>query len=226
MRKIKKNYVWDEVERLLIALYTLPTRWRLYFADLMLGGFRRGEMLAIEWDKLDYMNGAIYVENQITFDEVGKVIEGEVKTEESEDWVAMPQWFMEELKLYRREWNKEKLQCPKWLGEDKQYVFHSGNGKMYYPTTPTVTWRRFLAANGLDHLKLHGLRHTAGMLLRESGSDLKTIQEQLRHTKLATSADIYTHKSAVVSRTAIDRLEVLNPMNSKSATRPATLSNE
>ncbi|MFF2156581.1 hypothetical protein ACFVVQ_14945 [Paenibacillus chitinolyticus] len=37
------------------------------------------------------------------------------------------------------------------------------------------------------------------MLLRESGSDLKTIQERLRHTKIGTTADIYTHESESIS---------------------------
>ncbi|MNJ74738.1 site-specific tyrosine recombinase XerC [compost metagenome] len=63
----------------------------------------------------------------------------------------------------------------------------------------------------LPHVKLHGLRHTAGMLLRESGIDLKTIQERLRHTKLDTTANIYTHESEEINRAAADSLESLNP---------------
>ncbi|MEC0092852.1 tyrosine-type recombinase/integrase [Paenibacillus macquariensis] len=212
MRGKKQSYNWAEVEKLLVALYVLPRGWRLYFTGVMLGGFRRGELLAIEWsNSLDYASNSIYIENQITFDELGKKIEGEVKTAESEGWVAMPKWYMDELKLFHREWKKEKMQCKQWLGEEKQYIFHGGNGMMYYPTTPTMTWRRFLNKNDLAHVKLHGLRHTAGMLLRESGADLKTIQERLRHTKLGTTADIYTHKSELISRTAADQLEGLNP---------------
>lgn len=222
LRSKKQAYTWDEVETLIFALYALTTRWRLYFTGVMLGGFRRGEMLAVEWDNLDYDRGAIYVENQITLDEEGHKKEGEVKTEESEGWVPMPRWYMNELKTYKKEWNKEKLNCKNWLGGDKQYIFHGGDGVMYYPSTPTTTWRRFLKKNNLPLVKLHGLRHTAGMLLRESGADLKTIQEQLRHTKIGTTADIYTHKSSTISREATDKLELLNPKQSKNAPRSAT----
>ncbi|BFH65409.1 hypothetical protein PAJ34TS1_60010 [Paenibacillus azoreducens] len=123
----------------------------------------------------------------------------------------MPKWYMDELKRYEREWRKERMSCKNWLGEDKQYIFHGGRGIMYYPSTPTGTWSKFLEKNGLPHVKLHGLRHTAGMLLRESGADLKTIQERLRHTKLDTTANIYTHKSEAISRAAADQLEELNP---------------
>jgi integrase len=55
------------------------------------------------------------------------------------------------------------------------------------------------------------------MLLRESGADLNTIKERLRHTKIGTTADIYTHESMIVSREAADRLETLNPRVSKFA---------
>lgn len=217
MRSVKKHYTWSEVETLLIALYKLPDNWRLYFTGVMLGGYRRGEFLAVEWPNVDHERGAIWIENQITFDEAGNKIEAEVKTDESEGWVAMPKWYMDELKRYERHWKKEKLNCKKWLGGDKQYIYHGGQGIMYYPTTPTVTWRRFLKANHLPHVKLHGLRHTAGMLLRESGADLKTMQERLRHTKIGTTADIYTHESEIINREAADRLEGLRPNQYKIA---------
>ncbi|WP_228101511.1 tyrosine-type recombinase/integrase [Paenibacillus donghaensis] len=80
-----------------------------------------------------------------------------------------------------------------------------------------MTWSRLLASNKLPHVKLHGLRYTAGMLLRESGADLKTIQERLRHTKLDTTANIYTHKSEAISRAAADQLKELNPKSIKFA---------
>lgn len=217
IRSKKKVYTRQEVEKLLTALYALPTRWRLYFTGAILGGFRRGELLAVEWPNVDYESCAIWIEKQITLDEDGNKIEGEVKTEESEGWVAMPRWYMDELKRYEREWKKEKMSCKNWLGGNKQYIFHSGQGVMYFPSTPTLTWSRFLEKNGLPHVKLHGLRHTAGMLLRESGADLKTIQERLRHSKLDTTANIYTHKSETISRAAADQLEELNPKWFKTA---------
>ncbi|WP_375162538.1 site-specific integrase [Paenibacillus sp. Pae15] len=188
---------------------------------MLLGGFRRGEMLAVEWPQVDFENGGIFITKQITYDEQGNKTEGELKTEESEGFVPMPQWYMNDLKEYRRQWNKEKLRCKNWLGGEKLYVFHSGNGIMYYPDTATGTWRKFLRRNGLPHIRLHDLRHTTAMLLRESGKDLKTIQERLRHSRLETTANIYTHESMLVSREAADSLETLDPRIKKFAPRSA-----
>ncbi|MFC9778822.1 site-specific integrase [Paenibacillus chitinolyticus] len=46
--------------------------------------------MAVEWNDISYERRAIWIEDQITFDEEGNKIESEVKTEESEGWVYMP----------------------------------------------------------------------------------------------------------------------------------------
>jgi len=214
IRAQKKNFTTEEAVAVMKAMDTLPAQWRMYFMGAMISGLRRGEMLAIEWKDVDFEKGAIYVESQITLTEEGKKKEGELKTEESEGWIAMPSWYMDELKRYELHWKKEKMRCIDWKGKDKEYLFHSGEGEMYFPSTPTATWRKFLKRNNIPHVKLHGLRHTAGMLLRESGADMKTIQERLRHTKLSTTMDIYTHESEEISRAAANKLEALNPKTS------------
>lgn len=223
MKDVKQSYTKAEVAELLLAMYKLPEQWRLYFTGVMLGGYRRGEYLAVEWPDLDHDHSSIYVDKQITVDKDGNKVESEVKTVESEGWVPMPKWYMEELRRYEHTWKKEKLLCKKWMGEEgKKYIFHSGNGVMYYPSTATNTWSKFLAKNGFPHVKLHGLRHTAATLLREHGADQRSIQKFLRHAKLETT-DRYTHEKETVSRAVIDPLEDLNPKNKKSKNLPHKL---
>lgn len=216
MRSVKQSYTQSEVAKLLLALYKLPNGWRLYFTGVMMGGYRRGEFLAVEWPDVSYERSAIWIDKQISIDREGRKEEREVKTVESEGWVPMPRWYMDELKSFEREWKKEKLACPKWEGGDKQYIFHGGNGVMYYPGTATKTWSKFLKRNNLPHIKLHGLRHTAGTLLREYGADQRTIQKFLRHSKMETT-DRYVHESDTISRAAIAPLEDLNPEKLKFA---------
>ncbi|MNW38759.1 Tyrosine recombinase XerC [compost metagenome] len=216
MKDVKQSYTRTEVAELILALYSLPDRWRLYFTGVMLGGFRRGEFLAVEWTDIDYKRSAIYIEKQITVDQEGNKVESEVKTIESEEWVPLPKWYMDELKKYRREWLKEKLNCKKWLGGNKEYIFHGKNGEMYFPSTPTNTWAKFLNDHKFTHVKLHGLRHTAATLLREHGADQRSIQKFLRHAKVETT-DRYTHETETVNRALIDPLESLNPERLKFA---------
>lgn len=221
LKKRKKSYTKAEAKLAIEALLKEPDRWFLYFTGVMIGGFRRGEYTAVEWSQMDFERCGIHIDKQWTFDEKGKPKEGELKTEESEAFVPMPHWYMGAMKEFKRTWNKEKLRCPEWKGGNKQYVFHSGAGRPYYPTTPTLTWRRLLKRHGLPAIRLHDLRHTTAMLLRSGRFDTKTIQERLRHTRSTTTENIYMHEDEEISREAADYFEDLQPGRHPLATQDA-----
>jgi len=219
LRSRKKAYTKSEVEVLIEKLLDEPPHWRLYYLGIVLGGFRRGEMLGMEWPQVDFERGGLHVEKQISLDEQGRPVEADLKTEESRAFVPMPRWYMNELSKYREIWIKERWhlqQSGKWQGGEKQFLFHNGFGEKYYPSTPSLHWRRFLDKHGLPRIRLHDLRHTTATILREDGADLKSIQERLRHTRLSITADLYTHETEAVSRETADRLEKLNPFRSRS----------
>jgi integrase len=46
---------------------------------------------------------------------------------------------------------------------------------------------------GLDHLTIHGLRHTHATMLLEAGINPKVVSERLGHASIATTMDIYSH---------------------------------
>lgn len=218
----KKMKYYDEEEAMAVieALYKEPPVWRLYFLGAMLGGFRRGELLALEWPDINFEENTITINKSISLTENGQPVVTKPKTEASEGIVVMPEWYMKELKEYHLDWKKEKLKLGDvWQGEGKQFVFHNGFGKPFYHTTPTSRWRKFLIRYGLKNVRLHDLRHTAATLLIEAsirdGADpdvtLKAVQERLRHTKLQTTADLYTHVTKKVSKTVASKLEKLAP---------------
>jgi integrase len=56
-------------------------------------------------------------------------------------------------------------------------------------------------------VRIHDLRHTAATWLDGEGVDMKTIQRALRHTRLATTSEIYTHFIVEVQRRAADSMD-------------------
>ena len=48
---------------------------------------------------------------------------------------------------------------------------------------------------GLPDARFHDLRHTFAVISFESGDDVKTVQENMGHSKANTTLDVYTHFS-------------------------------
>lgn len=211
-RKKMKFYDEEDAQAVIAALDLEPTKWRLNFLGAMLGGFRRGELIALEWPEINFELNTIQVIKSISLTKDGVAQEKRPKTEMSEREVDMPDWYMEELRRFYDEWNVEKeLLGSEWQGGEHQYVFHNGTGKPYYHNTPSMTWRRFIKRHKLPEVRLHDLRHTAATLLIESETDLKTVQERLGHTKYSTTADLYAHVTKKMKKTVTDRLEKFRP---------------
>lgn len=189
-----------EAQEVVDALYRETRKWRLLILGSMIGGFRRGELVGLEWPYVNFEENIFSVENNIPLTKNGKAVEKDPKSISSTRTVDMPAWYMEEMKAYFREWHLEKQHLgTKWLGEDRQFVFHNGKGQPYYYKHPSRWWERFCKRHDLRYIKFHGLRHSMGTLLIEDEDEsmidplLIAIQKRLGHSRLSTTSDIYVH---------------------------------
>jgi integrase len=181
----------DEAHLVIEALSKEPTAWHLFCLGSLLGGFRRGELLGLEWHSVSYDDHSISIAQSIPLTEYGEALVKAPKTKSSVRIVDMPEWYMRELKKYHNQSKLDRMNAEdSWQGGDRNYAFQSGNGKPYYHNTPSLWWLKFLKRHNLKPIRLHVLRQSAASLLIEEGVDLKTIQEQLGHKKYQTAADL------------------------------------
>lgn len=213
-KKKAKYYTSEEAQVAINALYTEPIMWRMFFLGALLGGFRRGELIALEWPDVLFDKSAIFIRKSISLVEPGlprNAYEKSTKGEE-EEYIDMPKWYMDELAIYYDQWKDEKAELGDlWEGGENQYLFHNGQGKSLYHTSPTARWRKFIRKNNLKYVRLHDLRHTSATLLIEEGASLKAIQERLRHKEQRTTSNIYAHVTKKVSRELANKFDKYQP---------------
>jgi len=215
-RKNPQYYDESEAQRVVDALYKESRKWRLLILGSMIGGARRGELNGLEWPFVHFDEGYITIENNIPLSKNGKAVEKGPKSIASYRNIDMPKWYMDELRIYKDEWEKEKEELEAeglWQGGDRQFVFHNGTGKPYYYQHPSKWWKRFCERHGIRYIKFHGLRHSSGTLLLEDEDEsnfdsiLKVIQQRLGHSRFSTTSDIYVHVTKKVKRRAAGKYD-------------------
>lgn len=218
-------YSEEEAQQVIDALSQETRKWRLLILGSMIGGFRRGELVGLEWQYVNFDEDGLEIENNIPLTKDGKPVEKAPKTKSSYRTVDMPKWYMEELKIYKEEWEQERKDLgSKWEGMNREFVFHNGVGKAYYYQHPSKWWKRFCERHNIRYIKFHGLRHSMGTLLIEDDDSnvdslLKAIQERLGHSRKSTTEDIYVHVTKKVKKRTTGMFDKFARNNETSTTQ-------
>lgn len=172
-RKDRKNFFEeDEATEVIETLVKSDTHWRLYFLGAIIGGFRRGELIALDEDDCDFVNNRLRIDESISHTDKGRADITDTKNEASDNYVDMPQWYMEHLVAHVKVMRKlcfEAKAAGTWKGGDRNFVFHAGTGKPYYHTI-------WCERNGFRNVSLQGLRHTNATYLLGQGASSTSVE--------------------------------------------------
>jgi integrase len=70
---------------------------------------------------------------------------------------------------------------------------------------------RVLEKAQLRHVRFHDLRHTFASLLIQRGESLAYVKEQMGHSSIQITVDVYGHLVPGGNRAAVDRLDDAQP---------------
>ena len=175
-------------------------------------GFRRGEVLGLKWDAIDFERGTISVIRTVTTITVdGKQTEIEqqsAKTKSSLRTLPLIGSFREYFLQVKEAQELNKQVCGNCYNyEYDGFVFVDELGERMRVDYLTNAFPKFLESHGLRRMRFHDLRHSCASLLLANGVPLKHIQEWLGHSDFTTTANIYAHldyKSKITSAQAME----------------------
>ncbi len=227
VEKKEANYLQiEDIENILFYLSKEPLKQQAFIILLIFTGFRRGEIMGLKWDKIDFKNNLITIDTNLLYSKERGIYEDTPKTEQSKRTISVPIQVMNILKAYRKEYNTKKLSLGScW--HDTNFVFVQENGKPMHPDSLTDYCYKFTKKYNqlietenknkpksqqiklLPHINPHAFRHTQASMLILNGVDITTVSKRLGHAKTSTTADIYSHLMQKADEKASDTLAEL-----------------
>ena len=180
----------EQVTQLLAATedHSFGIAWRLAVL-----GLRRGEILALSWDGIDFDAGTLAV-TAARLATAGAATTGAPKTKSSVRTLPMPDDLTYALRRVRKRQQEQKLALgSKW--KDSEYVVVDEFGAAPYPDTLTAAWRKALAGAGLPHVRLHDARHSCATLMHLNGVPTVVIAAWLGHQDPGFTLRTYAHST-------------------------------
>jgi len=155
-----KAFTAEETRYILRCLDGEPLKWRAFILLLIDTGCRRGEACGLQWQSVDFDTNTITIERNLQYTSERGVYETLPKNGKTRVIAPAP-YIMQVLKKHKIAQAEQRLLMGDlWNpGEFPNLVFTHKDGSHY--SQPTI-WKEFqdiLAAAGLEHHRVHDLRH-------------------------------------------------------------------
>jgi len=186
------NYFQPEtISEILKALEAEPLKWQLITHLLLVTGCRRGEIMGLKWDKIDFKNNRVTIDRALIVSPSKGVYESTTKTSDIR-YLNLPAETMTLLKQHKREQLRIQIaNGDRWIHTG--YVFTQDNGDRMNPDSITAWLNDFSKRHSLPHINPHAFRHTVASVLLANGTDIVTVAAQLGHASASTTENFYAH---------------------------------
>lgn len=198
-RTEEKVALTPEESRLLLERVR-DIRARTFLLIALHTGMRRGEILGLMWDDIDFQEKVIHVRHNAIIKENATTISDDLKTKAGRRDIPM------------------SGELEHWLAQRKskahsRYVFTMKNRRPMTQSSYKSMWDHIAKELPDTHISAHILRHTYITRMFEAGLDIKEIQYLAGHSSVDMTLRVYTHydqrsrreKTAEKVREALER---------------------
>lgn len=204
----------EQVQQLLAA--SREHRQEALFILALATGMRRGELLGLKWQDINFQTDTLQVRRILTRvptkvknPQGATYVEAEPKTEKGRRSILLPPFVVEALKQHRARQLEARLKAgAAWQEHD--YVFCTSVGTHLHPTRDVLNQLKVLLAKaGLPAIRFHDLRHSSATMLLSMSVHPKIVQEILGHSQISMTLDTYSHVLPTMQKEAMSKLNEL-----------------
>ena len=161
-------------------------------------GLRRGEIIGLRWEAIDFEANTITIEHTVTLATIdGKRIEvvgDTTKSKASYRTLPLIPAIRTKLLAVQEEQETNRKLCGRSYNKvEGKYIYTDALGNRIKPDYLSSEFPKFLDRNGFRKMRFHDLRHSCASLLLANGVSLKQIQEWLGHSDFSITANTYAH---------------------------------
>lgn len=198
-----KPLTLEQAHKLLTALH--GHNMEALFVLALTTGMRRGEILALKWQDINFTQNMLQVRRIFTRAPGQRYVEAQPKTDKSRRSVMLPSITTELLKQHRIHQLEAKLQAGEFW-EEHDLVFCTSLGTPLNPNKVLERFKTVLKKAGLPDMRFHDLRHSAATMLLSVGVHPKVVQELLGHNQISMTMDTYSHVLPTMQKDAMDKM--------------------
>ena len=177
------------------------------FVLLLLYGMRRGEVLGLRWQDVDFEAGQLRVRQQLQRIQ-GDLYIGPVKTRAGSRDLPLIGLASNALSSRKRDQDADRVRLGRsWA--DTGLVFTTRTGRPVEPRNLVRSYARICDQSGVRKIRVHAIRHTTASLLKDLRVPPRDAQVILGHAYFLTTQQIYTHVDQAAQLDAITKLNEL-----------------
>lgn len=191
--KPRQKYTVEEVQTILNLMADKPLKYFLFHILALFCGFRRGELLGLEWKDISFEERKIRIRRASLYANDIGTYTSTPKTVGSRRTVVVSDDVIDLLKRYKAEQDEyKKLLGDAWIDNDR--LFTQWNGAPMGTSTPLNWYREFCKKNNIRYLCTHCCRHFNISLMIKNHVDVVSVSAAAGHKDITTTLNIYAEE--------------------------------
>lgn len=203
------EYSAEQVRKLLLFAKENDSHIYIFLLLALYTGLRKGELLALTWDDVDYDKKLLRVNKSRTGSR--KDITTQIttpKTESSNRKIPLNDTVLEALKAEKKRQDEHAKILGKGYDKSSSFIIRTVLGKPYVNLSAiNRVVNRLTEKAGLPHCTIHGFRHSVASILDDNGVPIQDISVLLGHESVQTTERIYINRRKTAKAETIETLD-------------------